>query len=168
MAKSFETEKEVPESDASRNRIVGALRGWRTDSANRAYLTDARPDDHHSSVIEVHFGKNLVAEITRDRGCDVVLVGTSNPNDLYPIEDVAIACGWLDASSVHERIDMDFGADYDPPIRLEDAIDRLQENAKALDENFAPENREFRTRLRKVAEEFRLEWERRIAQRKPY
>lgn len=96
----------------------------------------------------------------------MVLVGTSNANDLYPIEDVAIACGWLDARSVYDSVDMDFGAEHDPPIRFEDAINHLQENAKALDEEFAPENRKFRTRLRKVAEEFRLEWERRTSQRK--
>ena len=114
------------------------------------------------------YGKHLVVRITHDRGTNILFVGTEAPNDLYPLEDVAVYLGKLEPEHLYQMISVDPTREPpNPPLSLTEALQLLSQNAKTLDSEFSFGNHNFRQELRNVSDQFNDAWEKAIKHQPP-
>ena len=102
----------------------------------------------------------LCVHIIRDRGVDIVLVGTWDADDLYPIEDVAFAKEWCGfgnpvSSLQHylQKYDSEDGPP-DPPFKRDQSLKLIAENIQMLNNDFNKDNKTLRKQLRRIASDF--------------
>ena len=107
----------------------------------------------HSMVCEARYrgGTHLVVHVNVDRGAYSILVGTGQPDDMYPFEDVAVLFG---SSSFQRLLDLIKMDTVRPLMSVQQARQFLDAHAGRLDAGFGPGIRNLRDELRKIARRF--------------
>ena len=106
--------------------------------------------------------------IIRDRGADIVLVGTADENDIYPIEDLAFAQEWDGCPNPSDLL-QDYDLESPPPdpvFALDTALGLVVEHVGEIRSGFKPGNN-LRDRLRAIGDEFQSALEQNIATKEP-
>ena len=156
-------EQEVPTASAYRERIESQLPNWEVQS-----IEASTSDSAFGCECVARYGERLEVRITRDRGTDTLLVGTEAPNDLFPLEDVAVCLGALEPDHLYPTIPLDASdAPSDPPLSFTEALRFLSHEAERLDTKFSHRDQEFRQDLRKVSDQFNRAWDMAIERQKP-
>ena len=133
--------------------VRSLLRGWDVQLEG--------PDSDHSFDLWARNGENLVLHIVRDRGLDSIQIGTEAAEDLYPFEDLAVVAGWLSAQELQSLLAV-HPKDYQPPIPLDEALQKISSNTQKLQVDFAPGKRELRDKLHEVDIDFHQAWDNQI------
>ena len=156
-------EKEFPTAGAYREWIESQLPHWEVE-----LIEASTRDCTFSCECVARYGKHLVVRITHDRGTNILFVGTEAPNDLYPLEDVAVYLGKLEPEHLYQMISVDPTREPpNPPLSLTEALQLLSQNAKTLDNEFSFGNHNFRQELRNVSDQFNDAWEKAIKHQPP-
>ena len=120
----------------------------------------------HSIACIARYGDNLVVHVNIDRSLHSVLVGTDQPGDIYPFEDVAVSYDCVSNGDLNAMIAADPGADdFRPLIPLQESLEFLASSADRLDQDFAPGTEDLRRRLGGIADSFQAAWDEAVQDR---
>ena len=136
-------------------RLLGA--GWSCGHRPGGEPPAAGDDLFAMSCEARHRGGRLVVHVDVDRGARSILVGTGQPDDMHPFEDLAVHRGWLEEQGLRGMADEE---GVRPLMPLEEALRLLGDNADGLDAGFAPGNTRLRRGLREVADRSHAAWDR--------